>query len=45
MREYYIQERIKEEIVGEVIDYLQDGDNIILDREGYVILVIRYKER
>ena len=44
-RPYYIQTRNQEqEIVGEQIDYLADGDNIILDREGYVILVIRYND-
>lgn len=44
-RQYYIQTRKKDgTIVEEWITNLQDGDNIILDREGYVLLVIRYKE-
>lgn len=44
-RQYYIQTRKKDgTIVEEWIAGLQDNDNIILDKEGYPLLVIRYKE-
>lgn len=43
-REYYIQIRKGQEILEEWIAEIEDGDNVILDREGYVILVIRYKD-
>lgn len=43
MRPYYIQIRNQEqEIVEEVIADLCDGDNLIIEPDGKVVLVIRY---
>lgn len=42
-RAYYIQLRNQEgEIVEELIARVEDGDNIIVDRDGYILLIIRY---
>lgn len=45
MRPYYTQTREKNgRVIEEVIREIEDGDNIILDRDGRVIVVIKYAE-